>query len=296
MAAAPELRVAAPALPQSPVEYQQSHLDKFNNILRLYFNRLDTAINNTMATQVPYNLKVSKGEIAGASSLYKFGYNPDIDTGEETIWTQGGLYVYPAAAAVRYVSSSNVNDTSAGTGARTVVVEGLDDVYAAASETVALNGQTQVVTVGQFVRVNRIYVATAGSGGTGAGTIYVSNSGATSGVPTGDVFAAIVQGENQSQMGIYTVPAAHSLYIDNVHFTAAISAVTNYATTKLVTRDFGSGVFRTRFINVMENNPLTNAFEYPLKISAKTDIECRALASVTNNNVSASFEGALILD
>jgi hypothetical protein len=97
-------------------------------------------------------------------------------------------------------------------------------------------------------------------------------------------------------MGIYTVPAAYSLYIDNVHFTAAISAVTNYATTKLVTRDFGSGVFRTRFINVMENNPLTNAFEYPLKISAKTDIECRALASVTNNNVSASFEGALILD
>ena len=60
MAAAQELRVAAPALPQSPVEYQKSYIDKLHNILRLYFNRLDTAINNTMATQVPYNLRFQK--------------------------------------------------------------------------------------------------------------------------------------------------------------------------------------------------------------------------------------------
>jgi hypothetical protein len=35
-------------------------------------------------------------------------------------------------------------------------------------------------------------------------------------------------------------------------------------------------------------------FNYPLAIAAKTDIECRALTSNTNNQVSAAFQGVLI--
>ena len=248
-----------------------------------------------MATQVPYNLRVSQGAVAGASTVSKFGYNSDVDTGEETVWTQGGLYAYPSSAAVVYISSSDANDTVAGTGARTVTVEGLDATYGAITETVNLNGQTQVATTKQYLRINRTYVVTAGSGGTGAGVIYVATSGAASGVPTGTAYAAIVAGENQSQMAVYTVPAAYSLYIDNVYFTAAVSATTNHVIAKLATRDL-NGVFRSKTTNVLENSPLINNFEFPLKVNAKTDIECRASGSTTNNQVSASFEGALIAD
>jgi len=85
------------------------------------------------------------------------------------------------------------------------------------------------------------------------------------------------------------------LYIDNVYFTAAVSATTNHVITKLATRDL-NGVFRSRTTNILENSPLINNFEFPLKVNAKTDIECRASGSTTNNQVSASFEGALIAD
>ena len=105
MAAPPELKVVAPALPKPPQTYTKGYTDQFNNILRLYFNRIDRALSILMATQVPYNLRVSQGAVAGASSLSKFGYNSDVDTGEETIWTQGGLYAYPSSAAVVYISS-----------------------------------------------------------------------------------------------------------------------------------------------------------------------------------------------
>ena len=47
-------RVVAPALPTGPVTYSKSYIDRFNNILRLYFNQLDNALRNAVATSVPY--------------------------------------------------------------------------------------------------------------------------------------------------------------------------------------------------------------------------------------------------
>ena len=77
----------APALPYAPQVYDQESFEQFNNILRIYFNQLDNALRNAMAIQEPYELQVAKGQIAGASSLYKFGYNPDINGTEETVWS-----------------------------------------------------------------------------------------------------------------------------------------------------------------------------------------------------------------
>jgi len=37
-------------------------------------------------------LRVQKGEVAGHSLVHKFGKNPDIDAGFETVWNGGGLY------------------------------------------------------------------------------------------------------------------------------------------------------------------------------------------------------------
>jgi hypothetical protein len=285
----------APALPYPPQGYDQQAFEEFNNVLRLYFNQLDNALRNAMAVQEPYELQVSKGQVAGASSLYKFGYNPDINGTEETIWSQGGDVVWPAAAFTAFISSSSTADTIAGTGAQTVTVQGLDENYATQSVTVDMNGQTQV-QVGDasgWIRINRAFVATAGSGGTAAGTVYIAATGVSSGVPTGTIYASITDG-NQTQMAVYTVPASHTLYLDDLIFTAAISQANNYATVKLNNRDFGSNVFRTKFINVLQSNELVIDFEFPLAISEKTDIECRAVTSNTNNQIGASFQGVLL--
>ena len=290
-----DIDFVAPRLPTPPQGYDQQAFEQFNNVLRIYFNQLDQALRNAMAVQEPYELQVSKGQVVGASSLYKFGYNPDINGTEETIWSQGGDVVWPAAAFTAFISSSSTADTNAGTGAQTVTVEGLDENYVAQSVTVNMNGQTQV-QIGDasgWIRINRAFVATAGSGGTAAGTVYIAATGVSSGVPTGTIYASITDG-NQTQMAVYTVPASHTLYLDDLIFTAAISQANNYATVKLNTRDFGSNVFRTKFINVLQSNELIIDFEFPLAIPEKTDIECRAVTSNTNNQIGASFQGVLI--
>ena len=155
-----------------------------------------------------------------------------------------------------------------------------------------MNGQTQVVTTKEYLRILKAYVLTAGSNGGSAGTVYVGTTGATAGVPP-TVYASFGD-SNQTQMAVYTVPASKTLYIDEIAFTAAIASATNSATVKLKTRENATNAFRTRFIQVLESNTTVAPFTYSLAIPAKTDIECRAIATTNNNQISASFEGVLI--
>ena len=288
-----DIDFVAPRLPTPPQGYDQQAFEQFNNVLRIYFNQLDQALRNAMAVQEPYELQVSKGQVVGASSLYKFARNPDINSTEETIWEHGGNYVFPTSAAVRYVSSSDANDTNGGTGANKVRVFGLDANYALIEEEVELAGQTQVATSLSYLRIYRAYVTLAGSGGTAAGTVYVADSGASAGVPTGNVYANLGT-SNQTLLGVYTVPAGKTLYLDDVNFTAAISQANANATIKFNTRDFGSNVFRTIVITELQSGTYIDKFEYPQPIYEKTDIEVRAVATSSNNPITVSWQGVLI--
>ena len=290
---AADIDFVSPRLPTPPQGYDQQAFEQFNNVLRIYFNQLDQALRNAMAVQEPYELQVSKGQVVGASSLYKFARNPDINSTEETIWEHGGNYVFPTSAAVRYVSSSDANDTNGGTGANKVRVFGLDANYALIEEEVELAGQTQVATSLSYLRIYRAYVTLAGSGGTAAGTVYVADSGASAGVPTGNVYANLGT-SNQTLLGVYTVPAGKTLYLDDVNFTAAISQANANATIKFNTRDFGSNVFRTIVITELQSGTYIDKFEYPQPIYEKTDIEVRAVATSSNNPITVSWQGVLI--
>lgn len=286
-------RVTAPALPTGPETYSRSYVDRLNNILRLYFNQIDNALRNAVANTVPYGLRVAQGTVTGAASLYRFGFNADVDITEETVWSEGGDITYPGAAGEVYISSSDTNDVaSTGTGVRTIRVQGLDANYLQIEEDIAMNGQTQVITTKEYLRILKAYVLTAGSNGGSAGTVYIGTTGATAGVPP-TVYASFGD-SNQTQMAVYTVPANKTLYIDEIAFTAAIASATNSATVKLKTRENATNAFRTRFIQVLESNTTVAPFAYPLAIPAKTDIECRAIATTNNNQISASFEGVLI--
>ena len=244
----------------------------------------------------PFELQVSRGHVAYHTPLFKFGSNADIDSANETIWDQGGIYSYPASAAKVYVSSSNANDTAAGTGARTVVVMGLDGDYDEISETVSLNGQTQVETDALFLRVFRAYVDTAGSGGTAAGDIYVATTGESSGVPTGTVYAKIRVGENQTLMAIYTVPAGKTLYVTKGSISSGTETSNKFIIGRFVARFFG-GVFRTQAKVTLADGFVDFDWEYPLRIPEKTDLEARAQGSGNDSHqVAASFEGVLVLN
>jgi hypothetical protein len=237
----------------------------------------------------PWELQVSRDQISWHKRLFKFGNNADINGSLETVWSHGGLYVYPTSAITMKVSSSSTDDTALGSGARTVVVQGLDGDYNEITETVALSGQTAVNTVKTFLRVFRAFVLTAGNGGTAAGTIYVGTGVVTAGVPA-TVYAEIFLGDNQTTMAVWTVPAGYTAYVDAVTFSAASNNASQYVLGKFMARTFG-GVFRNAADITVNSNVFRYDWEYPIVFPEKTDLEARAIAlSGTNFYITASFE------
>jgi hypothetical protein len=243
-----------------------------------------------VGTSEPFELQVARGQIAWHYDVHKFGFNSDIDDSLETIWTQGGLYSYLAAATQLSISSSSANDTSAGTGARTVTLSGLDTDYNEISETITLNGQTAVTTTNSYLRIFRIVVNSAGSGGENAGVIYAGTGTVTAGVPA-NKYATISIGDNQTLMAFWTVPANHTAYLLQTDVTLATAQNNKYCTVSLVARPYGE-VFQVKDRFVKAESQTTLTYSVPLKFEEKTDIEYRAIgdSSGANISISAGFE------
>lgn len=122
--------------------------------------------------------------------LLRTGHLHDIDTATapEDVWDAGGLYVFPAAlqaAADIDVQSNSAADAAAGTGARTILVRGLDADYMEQEETITLSGVTPVHSALDYIRFFDIRCVTCGTGGVNAGDINVYVPTATTGAITG---------------------------------------------------------------------------------------------------------------
>ena len=243
-----------------------------------------------VGTSEPFELQVARGQVAWHYDVHKFGFNPDIDDALETVWAQGGLYSYLAAATQLSVSSSSTDDTSAGTGARTVTLSGLDANYSEISETVTLNGQTAVTTTNSYLRIFRMVVNSAGSGGENAGVIYAGTGTVTSGVPA-NKYATIAIGDNQTLMAIWTVPANHTAYLLQTDVTVATTQNNKYCTASLVARPYGE-VFQVKDRFVKAESQTTLTYSLPLEFEEKTDIEYRAIGDSAGADIaiSAAFE------
>ena len=252
--------------------------------------RLVTSISK-LGSSEPFELQVAQGQIAYHEQIYKFGQNAVVGNSVETIWQQGGLYSYPPSATTMTVSSSDTNDTSAGTGARTVQIAGLDGDYNEIFETITLNGQTAVTTTNSYLRVNRALVLTAGSGGANAGIIYVGTGTVTSGVPANVYTTINGDGTNQSLQAFWTVPANYNAYIYQTNISTGNSSNTPAVLkTLLVARPYG-GVFNTKELIVLTDGNHLQNYSFPITLTEKTDIEFRAESSSgsVSFNVSASM-------
>ena len=239
-----------------------------------------------VGTTEPFELQIARGQVAYHTPQYKFGFNPDIDDTEETVWAQGGLYGYLSSASVLKVSSSSTADTSAGTGARTVQLYGLDADYNEINETVTLNGQTAVNTTNSFLRINRMVIRSAGTGEKNAGVVYAGTGTVTAGVPA-NKYATIAVGDNQTLMALWTVPAGHTAYLLQKDLTVATAQNNKYATVRLVARPDGE-VFQTKDKHVLDNSVLHQNYHTPLKFEEKTDIEVRCVGDSSGANIAVS--------
>lgn len=234
----------------------------------------------------PFELQVARGQIAYHRPQFKFGFNPDVDNVLETVWAQGGLYSYPASATTMTVSSSDANDTSAGTGARTISIFGLDANYAEIFETVTLAGQTPVATVNSYLRINRAIVLSAGTGGQNAGVLYVGTGTVTAGVPA-NVYTTIAAGDNQTLMALWTVPAGSTAYLYATAVTVATIQNNKYCTVSLVARPLGQ-VFQVKDKFVVSLDTHIQPYAFPLRFAEKTDIEVRAIGDSASADIAIS--------
>jgi hypothetical protein len=239
-----------------------------------------------VGTTEPFYLQVARNQISFHKSNFKFGFNADVDNSLETVWAQGGLYSYLASASVLKVSSSSTADTSAGTGARTVELSGLDTNYDEISETVTLNGQTAVNTTNEFLRINRMVIRSAGTGGQNAGVIYAGTGTVTTGVPA-NKYATIAIGDNQTVMALWTVPRGYTAYLLQTDITVATTQNNKYCTVHLVSRPNGE-VFQIKDKFVKAESSVHQAYTIPLKFEEKTDIEVRAIGDSSGADISIS--------
>lgn len=138
--------------------------------------------------------------------------NLSLDTTERIISptsaTVGLEISFPSSAVNLSIASTSANDTSAGTGAQTIIVRGLDANYKEQDEELSMNGQTAVNTTNTFIRINDIFVKDAGSNGFNEGNIYVSDSADTftAGVPQNRLYNAMEIGDNISKTAVFTSP------------------------------------------------------------------------------------------
>ncbi|MDF1699550.1 MAG: hypothetical protein P1V36_00120 [Planctomycetota bacterium] len=125
------------------------------------------------AQQVDYNTEVALGRRNGSTLWNKFGYNSDVDTGgPEVIASFGGTFEPMTTARTLSIVSDSADDvTATGTGARNVVITGIDENRVAQTVVVQMNGTTPVVTTERWLGSNRLAVGLAGSSKKNVGTI-----------------------------------------------------------------------------------------------------------------------------
>jgi hypothetical protein len=237
----------------------------------------------------PFYLEVQQGKIPGYSMVNKFGYNSSIGSGAfETIWETGDDYPWQSSAVTVDVVSDDTNDDVAGTGARTLRIQGLDGSYNFAEETVDMDGTTTVTTTQTFLRVFRMSVETAGTSGNNIGNISVTYTGGS------DVAATITAGNGQTLMCLYTIPAGYTGYLLSIDVSSGKDQEMKF---KFIQRDnsVANAAFQTKQFLDVRGGQTTVIFNAISVIPEKSDIYISALASSTSS-ASASFDLLLVQD
>jgi len=219
----------------------------------------------------PFELQVSRGEVPYHAAYVKPGAIASQGVTEAIINAAGYVPAYQSAAGVVKISAANANDTSAGTGARTVLVSGLLADFSASSETISLNGQTAVNTVQSYIRITEIKVLTVGGGAQSAGIIYAGTGTVTAGVPATVYLqapaATVVNGTNVDLGPYLAVPLGFELLLYGANLQATVSS--NTATLLIKYRALAAAVWTNFYTYVTTVNGSDRPMlPYPLRIAA----------------------------
>lgn len=144
-------------------------------------------------------VEAAAGKVENERTVLVTGRNDAIGTVSEFIWTNGGNQTFASSAGTLSFVSDNVNDTSAGTGARVLEFEYLDSNGDLVIFSFGFLNGTTPVNVSNVWRLNRVEVISAG-------TYHGSNIGTITFTLNGNTRGQILPGEGKMQSMIFTVP------------------------------------------------------------------------------------------
>lgn len=251
------------------------------------YNVLDSHATAIEANRINQNL----GSVPGYTRVALLGHNPDIPTASaEDVWEGGGDYPLLAAASQLEIVSTSAADAAAGTGARTVLIQGLDANWLPISETLTLNGTTPVTTVNSYLRINLMTTVTAGSGGQNAGdlTLRVVGGGSTQSIARA--------GYGFGRQAVYTVADGTSLFCGSFNFTVFTPNNTTFSAVFGIRQVSGTGNKRIPIeFQVTSTAPYLHLTQFGLSFSARTSVILRVTSTGQNGtNVTAAAECMLI--
>lgn len=166
-----------------------------------------------------------QSEIAGRkaqSIVHKFGRDPAVGTSYAPV-SVGGVYQTPqvgSATKVR-VKAGNANDTAAGSGARKVSIQGLDETGTLRSEELVTAGESAgAVSTYSYIRIFRAFVSESGAyatsaAGSHAAAIVIENAAGNADWLTID---ATDFARGQSEIAAYTVPLGFEAFVTRQDF------------------------------------------------------------------------------
>ena len=219
--------------------------------------------------------------------IHKFGSNPEVKqsglsvSSPETIWDGSNEYNFPSddGENMEIVSTS-------GSDTQDVVVQGLDENFIDKTWTGTLTGST-AVNIGTWTRIFRAY---NDGDADFVGDITINEVGGST------EYLKILDGNNQTLMAIYTIPADKVGYLTRYSLSAQNeqSSSSIHFTAQIRTREFGK-VFRVReIVSFGTSHDTERVLQFPTKLQPKTDIIFNVVNSDGNNgSVNADFDIAL---
>lgn len=251
------------------------------------------AINTYPISPRDFYFETSNGTMSGQyDGLNTSAYQTANSIGAEAdVWVSAGNLVWPVAASTLEVLSSSANDTAAGTGARTVIITGLDINYNVISETIILNGLAAVVTVNSYFRLNRAYVATSGTiNGNNIGTLTIQISGG------GNIQGQIAPGFGRLAKSHFTVPNGKKFLFRSVTMCSESTKPTSF---KVYIRDSTALVapFGTKQVGLIYPGivgAFTETFIHEVPLGKGVDIWMTATPSVNNTQLSGDIGGVMV--